>query len=486
MASPAYEDLNDRDKVLALERKVELLEQQVDWFKRQLFGRKSEKRLVEDRPEQPLLEGLVSQAPAAAERDTPTETLTYTRRKRRAESDVTDAGLRFDETVPVETIYCPAPALEGGAEAYEKISEKVSYRLAQRPGSYVVLAYVRPVYKHTASGALASTPAPPGLWPGSVADVSVVAGLLVEKFLYHQPLYRQHQRLQREGITLARPTLSTWVHKAIGLLEPIYDALHRRVLQSKVLAIDETPIKAGREKRGKMRVAWYWPMYGDEDEVVFSYSRTRGHQHLLATLTGFQGTLLTDGHGAYRRYAAQCEGLVHAQCWAHTRREFLKAERAEPEAVARALEHIGGLYAVEAEIRKRGLAGADKLAHRARHARPAVQAFFAWCHERVGQADLVPSHPLAKALKYALEREAALSVYLSDPAVAIDTNHLERTLRPIPMGRKSWLFCCVPQAHSRRRQEAIAGLCKAVGKMTAGPSDSAVRSRLQTTSSGCH
>jgi len=326
MASPACEDLNDRDKVLALERKVELLEHQVDWFKRQLFGRKSEKRLVEDRPEQPLLEGLVSQAPAAAETDTPTETLTYTRRKQRAESDVTDAGLRFDETVPVETIHCPAPALAGGAEAYEQISEKVSYRLAQRPGSYVVLAYVRPVYKHTASGALASTPAPPGLWPGSVADVSVVAGLLVEKFLYHQPLYRQHQRLQREGITLARPTLSTWVHKAIGLLEPIYDALHRRVLQSKVLAIDETPIKAGREKRGKMRVAWYGPLYGDEDEVVFSYSRTRGHQHLLATLTGFQGTLLTDGHGAYRRYAGQCEGLVHAQCWAHTRREFLRAK----------------------------------------------------------------------------------------------------------------------------------------------------------------
>jgi len=87
--------------------------------------------------------------------------------------------------------------------------------------------------------------------------------------------------------------------------------------------------------------------------------------------------------------------------------EFLKAERAEPEAVGTTLAHIWRLYVVEGEIRERGLAGANKLSHRARHARPAVQAFFASCHERVGQADVVPSHPLSKALKYALEREAA-------------------------------------------------------------------------------
>jgi transposase len=442
MGAPAYEALKDREKVVALERKVESLEQQLDWFKRQLFGRKSEKRFIEDRPEQPLLDGLVTQVSESAKAGVATETITYTRRKTRSEDDVTDAGLRFDESVPVETIRCPAPQLEGDrAGDYEVISEKVTYRLAQRTGSYVVLAYVRPVLKHRETGALTSTPAPPGLWPGSVADVSVVAGLLVEKFVYHQPLYRQHQRLGREGITLARPTLTTWVHKAIGLLEPVFDAQHRSVLRSKTLAIDETPIKAGREKKGKMRLAWYWPMYGDDDEVVFTYSRTRGHKHLLGTLEGFTGTLLTDGHGAYRRFVRKSQDIVHAQCWAHTRREFIKAEKAEPEAVAAALEFIGRLYEVEADIRKRGLEGADKLAHRAQHARPAARAFFAWCHGDSARIDLVPSNPLSKALKYALEREPALSIYLGDPAVAIDTNHLERTLRVVPMGRKSWLFC---------------------------------------------
>jgi transposase len=403
MGVAAYETLNEREKVVALERKVESLEQQLDWFKRQLFGRKSEKRFIEDRPEQPLLNGLVTTQGASPDADVPSETIAYSRRKRRSATDVTDAGLRFDDSVPVETIRCPVPELEGPhADDYEVISEKVTYRLAQRPGSYVVLAYVRPVIKHRESGTLTTTLAPPGLWPGSVADVSMVAGVLVEKFVYHQPLYRQHQRLAREGITLARPTLTAWVQKGISLLEPIFDAQHRSVLQSKTLAIDETPIKAGREKKGKMRLAWYWPMYGDDDEVVFTYSRTRGHQHLLGTLDGFAGTLLTDGHGAYRRFASKRGAIVHAQCWAHTRREFIKAEKAEPEAVAAALELVGRLYEVEADIRKRALEGAEKLEHRARHARPAAQAFFAWCHETAGRIDLVPSNPLSKALKYAL------------------------------------------------------------------------------------
>ena len=256
-----------------------------------------------------------------------------------------------------------------------------------------------------------------------------------------QPLYRQHQRLARDGITLARGTLTNLAHRGIALLQPIFEAQLRAVLQSKVLAIDETPIKAGRAKKGSMRLAWYWPIYGLDDEVVFTYSRSRGHKHLLATLGEFQGTVLSDGHSAYRTYANKIQGIVHAQCWTHTRREFLKAEKLEPEAVAEVLALLGVLYQVEAHIRDKGLDRASTLACRAEHAKPAVDAFFAWCETQCQRLDLVPSNPLSKALKYAREREQALRLYLGDPDLPMDTNHLERTLRVIPMGRKSWLFC---------------------------------------------
>ena len=432
--------LNEQDKILALEEKVQSLEQQIDWFKRQLFGRKSEKRTHEVCPEQPLLDGFEVDTPPTQE--PATETITYTRTKQRGTDCVTDSGLRFDDTVPRKVIHCSASELEGpNAHEYDVISEKRTYRLAQRPASYVVLEYVHPVLKHRSSVTLSSIPAPPGLWPGSFADVSFVAGLLVEKFVYHQPLYRQHQRLARDGIELARGTLTNLAHRGIALLEPVFQAQLRSVLLSKVLAIDETPIKADREKKGKMRLAWYWPIYGQNDEVVFTYSRSRGHKHLLATLGDFTGTLLSDGHSAYRSYAKKVPGIVHAQCWTHTRREFVKAENAEPEAVAEALELIAALYQVETHIRKKQLGLADALAARAEHAKPAVDAFFVWCDAQCQRLDLVPSNPLSRALKYALERQGALRLYLADPELPIDTNHLERTLRVIPMGRKSWLFC---------------------------------------------
>ena len=150
--------------------------------------------------------------------------------------------------------------------------------------------------------------------------------------------------------------------------------------------------------------------------------------------------LLSDGYGAYAQYAART-GIAHAQCWTHTRRYFERAKDVEPEASAEALTRIGELYRIEAEIRDQALTGAAKRDYRRTHAKPVVDAFFAWAEDQLARAALLPSNPLTKALSYALERRAGLSLYLDDPDVPIDTNHLERALRPIPMGRKNWLFC---------------------------------------------
>jgi hypothetical protein len=126
---------------------------------------------------------------------------------------------------------------------------------------------------------------------------------------------------------------------------------------------------------------------------------------------------------------------------AHTRRAFERAKDIEPEAVAEALTRIGALYACEQAIREQNLVGAEKVAYRNAHARPIVEAFFTWADAAARDAALLPSNPLTKALHYALERRSGLGVYLDDPDVPIDTNHLERALRPIPMGRRNWLFC---------------------------------------------
>jgi hypothetical protein len=222
---------------------------------------------------------------------------------------------------------------------------------------------------------------------------------------------------------------------------PIYEAQWRHILESRVLAMDETPVKAGRQGKGVMQTTWYWPIYGEADEICFTWSDSRGSRHAEKQLAGFKGTLLSDGHGAYHKFAKNKPDITEAQCWAHTRRYFDRAKASDPETISQALDHIGELYRIEAEIRDRKLEGEAKLEYRSRHSKPRVDAFFAWCFEQRQRMDVVRSEPLAKALTYASKRQGQLSVFLGDPDLPIDTNHLERALRVIPMGRKNWLFC---------------------------------------------
>jgi transposase len=421
------------------------LQRQVEWFKRQLFGRKSERRLREPDPQQLSLSGMFTTSAAAADRPPPpTETVNaYQRRVCYPAADLPDeSGLRFDGSVPVQEIVLTNPQVADlPPDAYKVIGEKVTYRLAQRPGAYVILKYIRPVIKRTDTEELECPPAPPAVFEKSWAEVSRLAGLLIDKFRYHLPLYRQHQRLAQAGIRLSRGTLTQWVHRTAELLEPIYHALLSSILQSQVLAMDETPIKAGRQGKGKLHTGYFWPVYGDQDEIAFPFAASRAQSVVREALGKFCGILLTDGYIVYDRFAQTVNRLVHAQCWSHTRRHFVDAERAEPTLVAHALEHIGGLYEQEAYIRAHGLEAETKLAHRGEYTKPLVEAFFGWLKQTLTTQVLLPSNPFTQAARYALEREAALKVFLEYPTVPLDTNPLEREIRAIALGRRNWLFC---------------------------------------------
>lgn len=423
-----------------LQQDYQEVKQQLAWLQRQVFGRKSEKRVIE----QPPHSGLLFDELPASDEPAPTEKISYTRRKGAKDRGdaVTDSGLRFTDDVPVEVIHVKDPDVEAIPQAHrEVIDEKVTRRLAQRPGSYVVLEYRRAVVKDTRNDRIHTTPAPANVLENSLADVSFLAGMLIDKFCHHLPLYRQHQRLAMSGITISRSTLTQQVEKAIGLLKLIYDAQLDNILISKVLAMDETPIKAGRARPGKMKQTWFWPVYGQADEVCFIHSPSRGSQVVVKALgEHFDGTLVSDGHSAYSCYAEKRPAVTHANCWAHARRKFDAALKAEPKAAGEALELIGQLYQVEEQIRKKDLEGPQKLDWRTRHSIPIVKTFWGWCDQQRQRMDLARSSPLLKALGYVAGRQAALEVFLGDPDVPIDTNHLERALRPIPMGRKNWLF----------------------------------------------
>ena len=423
---------------------IAALQHKIEWFRRQLLGQKSERFAPEPDPSQLHFGELypIPAAPLEERKCIPAHTRCV------ASKDGAESGEElkfFDESkVPVQTIILMHADAEGLApDQYEVIGEKVTYRIAQRPGSYQVLKYRRPVIKLKASQKILSLPAPEGILEGSRADVSFVAGLLIDKFAWHLPLYRQHQRLSSAGITVSRPWLTQLAQRSISLLVPIYEAQFASIRESRVKAMDETPIKAGRSGHGKMHTGYFWPVYGERDEVCFPFHPSRAGDVVRAAL-GLKhrpdAVLLTDGYAAYARYAAHT-GLTHAQCWAHSRRGFFEALEAEPTGASEAIEQIKILYAIEEDIRKHNLSGEAKHLHRLTHSKPRVEQFFDWVDRQLQRQGFTPSNPYIQALGYVRQRRAGLEVFLTDPDVPIDTNHLERALRVMPMGRKSWLFC---------------------------------------------
>jgi transposase len=425
---------------------VTQLRRQIAWFQRQIFGQKSERRVLAAEGVQGTLGESFEVIPEA--RPEPKKTRVESHERQHSPKTPTPAGdespLFFDEQkVPVEVIHVPNAEAEGlSPDAYEVIGEKVSHRLAQRPGSYVVLKYVRPLIKRRDTQTLSCPPAPVGVIEGSRADVSFIAGMMVDKFAYHLPLYRLHQRLRDAGFKVSRHWLTQLMQQAVALLEPINEAQFASIRAGRISAMDETPIKAGPTGTGKMKAAYFWPVYGQHDEICFLYYPSRSARHVQEAL-GLEpphgAVLLTDGYAAYAQYARKT-GLTHAQCWTHTRRKIFEASDIDPQRAGQALDMIGALYAIEARIRDEGLTAAAKQSVRLAEAKPVVEQFFRWVDKQFEAQGLLPSHPLLKALAYARERREGLMVYLDDPDVPIDTNHLERALRVIPMGRKNWLF----------------------------------------------
>ena len=432
-------------KMTVLVDEVKELKRQNDWLKRQLFGSKSEKR-VEPNPYQMAL-GEEFTPPENMPDVQPKQKISYERGvgpKVRPEDCVTESGLRFDDTVPVKTIRLPVLGMEGLSEDdYETIDIKKTYRLAQRPASYVVLCYEQPVIKIKQSEEIRSAIMVMNVLDRSVSDVSFLVGMLIDKFQYHLPLYRQHQRLSAAGITLSRATLTNLTRRAIELLVPIVDAQRDSVLQSRVLAMDETPTKAGKSKKskGKMHQGYYWPIFGDRDEIVFTYSESRARRVIEQILkNNFTGTLISDGYSAYASYVERTDDITHAQCWVHTRRQFFEAKDDEPVLADEMMERMAALFALEQECKTQGLEADAKRQHRLTHSKPVVDGIIERVESLLQERAFLPSAPFTKALGYLHSRTMALRVFLENPDVPLDTNHLERALRPIPLGRKNWLF----------------------------------------------
>ena len=426
------ENADLRQEVSKLKPENEYLKKQVSFFKKQLFGAKSEKRFCIDFNSKQLYLGeLLFGEPKEKEEPKPeTEDISYSRTKRKKgklSGNVNESGgLQFSEDVPVVTVKLPNPELEGlSEEDYEVIKTTKSYTLAQQPIVYTVIEYVQDTVKIKESKKISINPKFPSPLEGSYADVSLLANILVDKFCYHLPLYRQHQRIKSSGIRINRANLTNYVHKSLDLLSPIYKAQLASIKEGEVIWMDETPMKAGVSKnKRQMKSGYLWSVYGSRDEVAFHYSPSRGQKVIQEILDDdFSGVLQTDDHSAYSSYVSKMDDIEHALCWSHLRRKILKAEESEPELVEKALCFIRKLYSIEEKGKK--LEAEKLLKLRGDKSKLIVDAFFEWLRVSFSENVLLPSNAFTEGANYALSNEEALRVFLANPSVSLDTNHLE-------------------------------------------------------------
>ena len=435
-------------RIGALEGQNRELRHQLNWFRRQLFGVRSEKRtaVLEDGSGR---QGYLGEwgEPAEAANEPTVVVPPHERKKRgpkvRDSRCVTAEGLRFGPETPVTEIVMPESEATRDLPVDQKeyLSPEISYRIAQHKSAYYVERIVRPVVKvKSESPEIHTAPLPPTAIPGSCAAVSFLAGLIVEKYLYHLPLYRIHKRLTATDIVIARMTLTLLEHKVGELLAPVYDEIHRSILTRPVIIMDETPRDVWVKSEQTMKKHFMW-MLRTEMEVLFAMGPGRNTGVVYDLLgVGRSFVLVSDGYESYDSYSNDLRSIIyHACCFAHARRKFVDAEKQDHLKVAIALErYFQPLYRIEAEIREKCLTGEAKKEYRQRHARPLLDDFKDWLTKTHIELALLPKSPLAGACAYMLTRWDKFLTYLDHPDVPIDTNAGEREMRPHALGRNNW------------------------------------------------
>jgi len=443
MTADQLPDDPDALKAMVLARDVEnaRLIQIIKELQRHRFGRRAETL-----PEDQLLLRLeeAEQIEAAGEEEA--EQASSAQRqaktaKRRANRGAMPPHLpRVEMVVDIDDHACPCCR-----NGLHRIGEDVSERLDIVPAQLRVIVVRRPKYACRAcEDVVVQAPAPARLIEGGLPTEATVAQVLVSKYADHLPLYRQAQIYARQGINLDRSTLADWVGRAAWHLRPVHERLLGKLKASPKLFADETTAPVLDPGRGKTKTGQLWayarddrPWEGsDPPGVAYVYAPDRKAERPIAHLAGFTGILQVDGYGGYR-VLAEKSGVTLAFCWAHVRRRFYELAAAGPAPIAsEALRRIAELYKIEDGIRGRSADG--RRAMRQENSRPIIVDLEPWLREKLGL--ISQKTKLAEAIRYTLSRWEGLSRFLDDGRIEIDSNTVERSIRPIALNRKNALF----------------------------------------------
>ena len=447
------------EKAKAESRKAEL-EFQLEQLKRLIFGAKSERHVAAPSdPNQLELDlGLavgIARGEAKKEESRPAK-----EKKAGAKKPVRQAiPDKFPRNV---TVIEPDEDTTG----MEHIGDEVTEELEYTPGTLVVNQYRRPKYAAKAADGstrivcapLHSRPIEKGI-PGP----GLLAKVIIDKYTDHLPLHRQSQRFAREGVDIPLSTMADWIARCCVLLDPLYQRLRQKILDSGYVQADETPIKVlDSDKKGAAHQGYHWTYQSPvEGLVLFDYRPGRSRSGPAYILRDYKGWLQTDGYSAYDDFEKR-EGIFLVGCLAHVRRYFEKALDYDKVNAGWVLGRIRELYAIEREAKEAGMGDEGRKALRELKALPVINELGIWLRDKYKV--FLPKSPMGEAINYFLGRFNYVARYLQDGQLEIDNNLAENAIRPIAIGRKNYLFA---GSHEGARRAAMLysflGTCKRNG-----------------------
>jgi transposase len=355
-----------------------------------------------------------------------------------------------------EIIIEPGSDITGCKKMGEEITEVLEYE----PGELYVKQYKRIKYAKPGNSGVVIGELPARPLEKAMAGEGLLAQIVIYKYVDHLPLYRQMQRFERNGIKLPYSTLTDWVSGTCRLIEPLFAALKKEVLQSPYLHADETPIKVmDKDKKGETHRGYYWVYQNSIDKIVFfDYQEGRGRDGPMEILGNFKGYLQTDGYNVYDVFDKK-EHVTLLHCMAHARRMFSEALDNDRSRAEYALAEIQKLYVIERIIKEQNLSFEEIKVVRQIKSVPILAALGEWMKQQY--VHILPKSAISKALGYSIERWEKLSLYTKNGMLNIDNNPVENSIRPVALGRKNYLFAGSHEAAKRSGMlYSLLGTCK--------------------------
>jgi transposase len=407
---------------------------QLDQLRRAIFGHKSE-RFVPENPDQLRLDfGMGEEIPAVPE----TETITYTRPKKEKKAALPNVRLAIPTHLPRVIEIIEPENLPAGSK---KIGEEKTEVMEITPARIYVRCIIRPKYALPQEKGISIAYLPSLPLPKSNAGASLIAWLIVNKYVNHIPFYRQVQMLKRDGVILAESTINNWFAKSVDLIEPLYDRIWMHIRESDHIFADESTIQVLNTDKPSGSLKGYFWLFKmlDPGMVLFYYNKgSRGYHILHEVLPGFQGAVQCDGYGAYDDLD-KIKGITTIGCWAHARRKFEQALENDPAPARYAMLKIQELYAIERKATEGNFTPDQIKELREKESYPILKEFETWLLATA--QTVLPKSPIGKAIHYTYGIYRKLIRYTLDGRYRIDNNLAENSVRDLALGRKNYLFC---------------------------------------------